>query len=57
MLPISIVELNVGRRFGPLVDPDLICYRGEGWFAGVGVRFTEIDAGNIAGFWRSRLAR
>jgi uncharacterized repeat protein (TIGR01451 family) len=51
------LELEAGYRFGDLVDPDFAAQGGEGFYATLGIRFTEgllTDAGT---FWRRRLAR
>ncbi|HEX6036960.1 SdrD B-like domain-containing protein [Longimicrobium sp.] len=51
------LELEAGYRFGDLVDPDFAAQGGEGFYATLGIRFTEgllTDAGT---FWRRRLSR
>lgn len=50
------LEVEVGRRWGTLRDPDFAANGGAGWFALLGVRFTETTAESVAGFWRARLA-
>lgn len=51
------LEPEAGYRFDDLVDPDFAAQGGEGFYATLGIRFTEgllTDAGT---FWRRRLAR
>lgn len=51
------VELEAGYRFGGLVDPDFAAHGGEGFYATLGIRFTEGLLDDAGTFWRRRLAR
>ncbi|WP_420126485.1 SdrD B-like domain-containing protein [Longimicrobium sp.] len=51
------VELEAGYRFGGLVDPDFAAHGGEGFYATLGIRFTEGLLEDAGTFWRRRLAR
>lgn len=51
------LELEAGYRFGELEDPDFAAQGGRGFYALLGIRFTEgllTDAGT---YWRRRIAR
>lgn len=51
------VELEAGYRFGGLVDPDFAANGGEGFYATLGIRFSEGTLQDAGSFWRTRLAR
>lgn len=51
------VEVEGGYRFGNLIDPDFAQQGGRGFYATLGVRFTESVLSSAAGFWRERIAR
>jgi uncharacterized repeat protein (TIGR01451 family) len=53
----SRVEVEGGYRFGNLSDPDFARQGGRGFYATLGVRFTEDALSSAAGFWRERIAR
>lgn len=49
-------ELELGYRFGDLVDLDFAGNGGLGFFASIGVRLTERNATDVLSFWRQRIA-
>jgi uncharacterized repeat protein (TIGR01451 family) len=51
------VELEGGYRFGQLNDADFSAQGGKGFYATLGVRFTESVFSSAADFWRERVAR
>lgn len=51
------VEVEGGYRFGNLSDPDFAQQGGRGFYATLGVRFTESVLSSAADFWRERIAR
>ncbi|HEX8211990.1 MAG TPA: SdrD B-like domain-containing protein [Longimicrobium sp.] len=51
------VEVEGGYRFGNLIDPDFAQQGGRGFYATLGVRFTESALTSAADFWRERIAR
>jgi hypothetical protein len=51
------VEVEGGYRFGNLIDPDFAQQGGRGFYATLGVRFTENVLTSAADFWRERIAR
>jgi uncharacterized repeat protein (TIGR01451 family) len=51
------VEIEGGYRFGNLSDPDFAQQGGRGFYATLGVRFTESVLSSAADFWRERIAR
>jgi hypothetical protein len=51
------VEIEGGYRFGNLSDPDFAQQGGRGFYATMGVRFTESVLSSAADFWRERIAR
>ena len=50
------IEVEGGYRLGELQDRDFAANGGSGFFATVGVRFTENLIGGPAAFWRDRIA-
>jgi uncharacterized repeat protein (TIGR01451 family) len=51
------VEVEGGYRFGNLSDPDFAQQGGRGFYATMGIRFTESVLSSAADFWRERIAR
>ncbi|HEX2094268.1 MAG TPA: SdrD B-like domain-containing protein, partial [Longimicrobiaceae bacterium] len=51
------LELEGGYRLGDLRDPDFYASGGAGFFATLGLRFTEGSLGDAAAFWRQRVAQ
>jgi hypothetical protein len=51
------LELEGGYRFGDLRDPDFANNGGKGFFATLGIRFTESVFSDAAAFWRERITR
>lgn len=54
-LPVPVLEVATGYRFGNLRDPDFAVDGGQGWFVTFGARFTEQSLSDAAAFWRHRL--
>ncbi|MBW3656210.1 MAG: hypothetical protein KY444_08880, partial [Gemmatimonadetes bacterium] len=51
----SGLEVEGGYRFGTLEDADFARYGQKGFFATLGMRFTEGTAASIADFWKDRV--
>ncbi|HEU0052133.1 MAG TPA: hypothetical protein VFQ39_03105, partial [Longimicrobium sp.] len=51
------LRLEAGYRFGGLEDPDFAAQGGRGFFATLGVRFSERLLDSAAAFWRERVNR
>jgi hypothetical protein len=49
------VEVEAGYRFGNLSDPDFAREGGRGFYALIGVRFTESLLNRAGDFWRNRM--
>jgi uncharacterized repeat protein (TIGR01451 family) len=49
------IEIEGGHRFGTLRDRDLARDGGEGWYATLGLRFSEDTGKGVARFWRERI--
>jgi hypothetical protein len=54
-LPVPMLEVATGYRFGNLRDPDFAVDGGHGWFLTFGARLTEQTLSSAAAFWRTRL--
>jgi uncharacterized repeat protein (TIGR01451 family) len=54
-LPVPVLEVATGYRFGNLRDPDFAVDGGQGWFVTFGARLTEQSLSDAAAFWRHRL--
>jgi hypothetical protein len=51
------LEVEAGYRLGDLRDADFSAASGTGFFATLGVRFTEKALDDVATFWRRRIVR
>jgi hypothetical protein len=49
------LEVEGGYRFGTLEDADFARYGQKGFFAVLGMRFTEGTAASVADFWKDRI--
>ncbi len=52
--PIDALQIEMGYRFGDLLDPDFSVSGGHGFFITIGARVTRRTVESIGDFWRER---